>query len=364
MTSTTIVATEHVLARRRLRSSFSIFGGDTDYVESIFVRLTDECGCVGIGETTPMPAYSGVTVVETEKALMKSLLPAVRGKLAAPRVLHAAMDAADSRNALAKAAIDIACFDLLGRHLGASAAELLGGPLRDEVPLVWVVGYMSIDSLLAEAAEAVHQGYRTLKLKVGRDPVRDVEIVRQVRRGWPSIKLRIDANQGYDPETALMVCEKLADADLELLEQPIASGMIQELAALRARTEIPIEADESLQTLADARELAAAAACDVFNLKILKPGGLFRAQQVVAVAEAAGIPVMIGSMPELGVATAAGFHLARTLGTLPYACELMGPQMVESDVVTSSSIRFSSGTLRSVADAPGLAVNTELPWQE
>lgn len=358
-----IVSAEYTLARRRLRSQFSIFGGSTDYVESIFVRLTDECGCVGIGETTPMPAYSGVTVAEAEQVLVNKLLPAVHGQPAAPRVLHTVMDGVAAGGALAKAAVDIACYDLVGRHSGLSTADLLGGPLRQEVPLVWVLGYMSIDTLMAEAQEAVRAGYRTLKLKVGQDAVHDVDAVRAVRSAWPAVKVRIDANQGYDDDTALLVCQKLADSGLELFEQPIPAGSIERLAAIRRRTDIPIEADESLQTIADAHALVAAGACDVFNLKILKPGGLFRAQQVAAIAEAAGIPVMIGSMPELGVAAAAGFHLARTLPTLPYACELMGSQMVESDVVIDSAIRFSSGSLQISADAPGLAVTAELPWR-
>jgi L-alanine-DL-glutamate epimerase-like enolase superfamily enzyme len=274
------------------------------------------------------------------------------------------MDAADPGSALAKAAVDIAAFDLLGRHFGVPAVDLLGGAVRTEVPLVWVLGYMSIDTLLAEAETALQQGYRTLKLKVGRNPTDDIEAVRQIRAAWPDVTIRIDANQGYDLVTALAVCEKLADANLELIEQPVAADRLGELAELRAHTEIPIEADESLQSPADAQALIAAGACDVFNLKILKPGGLFRAQQVVAIAESAGIPVMIGSMPELGIAAAAGFHLARTLPALPYACELMGPQMVESDVVTGSVIQFTSGTLHINADAPGLAVTAELPWRE
>jgi o-succinylbenzoate synthase len=362
--SVPIARAEHAFARRKLRSQFSIFGGSTDYVESIFVRLTDECGCTGIGETTPMPAYSGVTVAAAETALTQRLLPAVRRSDASPRNVHRALDAADPGDALAKAAVDIASFDLIGRHFGVPAVEFLGGAVRAEVPLVWVLGYMPIDQLLTEAGTAVQQGYRTLKLKVGRNPADDIEAVRQVRAAWPDLTIRIDANQGYDLETALAVCEKLADTNLELLEQPVPAKRLNDLAEIRAHTEIPIEADESLQSPADARALIAAGACDVFNLKILKPGGLFRAQQVVAIAESAGIPVMIGSMPELGIAAAAGFHLARTLPVLPHACELMGPQMVESDVVAGSAIEFTSGTLHISADAPGLAVTAELPWRE
>jgi L-alanine-DL-glutamate epimerase-like enolase superfamily enzyme len=222
---------------------------------------------------------------------------------------------------------------------------------------------MPTDQLLDETAQALAAGYRTVKLKVGNDPERDIEAVRAVRAAWPSLRLRIDANQGYDYDTVLKVCARLDDVDLEMLEQPIPAGSNRDLARLRAAVPVPIEVDESLQSTADAHALIAAAACDVFNLKILKPGGLLGAAEIVAAAEGAGIPVMIGSMPELGVATAAGFHLARTLAQLPYACELMGPQMVESDVVGTSSIRFDNGVLSVADDVTGLGVLVELPWR-
>jgi o-succinylbenzoate synthase len=358
-----VTRAEHALAQRPLRSQFSIFGGATDAVQSIFVRLTDECGCQGVGETTPMPAYSGVSVADAERSLVTSLLPAVRGVPATPQALRAAMDSAAVGSSLAKAAVDIACFDLLGKHTGVSVTDLLGEPVRDQVPLAWVLGYMPTERLLEETAQALAAGYRTVKLKVGSDARRDIEAVRAVRAAWPSLRLRIDANQGYDFETALKVCARLDDVELELLEQPIPADAVADLARLRAAVPIPIEADESLQSVADARALIAAQACDVFNLKILKPGGLTGAAEIVAIAQDAGIPVMIGSMPELGVATAAGFHLARTLTQLPYACELMGPQMVESDVVSSSSVRFSDGVLSIADDVSGLGVEVELPWQ-
>src|SRR5262249_49909966 len=140
-----IVAAEYALAQRPLRSQFSIFGGDTDAVQSIFVLLTDECGCQGVGETTPMPAYSGVTVADAVQALVTALLPAVRGIPASAQSLHAAMDAADPASPLAKAAVDIACFDLLGKHAGMSVTGLLGESLRDQIPLAWVLGYMPTD---------------------------------------------------------------------------------------------------------------------------------------------------------------------------------------------------------------------------
>lgn len=176
-----IVRTELTSASRLLRTRFSIFGGTTDAIESIFVRLTDECGCTGVGETTPMAAYSGISVRRARQELERVLLPAVKGETASPAAVHAAMDATGSDCALAKAAVDLALFDMVGHHYGMSVAELLGGAHRASVPLAWVLGYMPVDALLAEAAEAVDRGYATLKLKVGRDPEHDVTAVRAVR---------------------------------------------------------------------------------------------------------------------------------------------------------------------------------------
>lgn len=337
---------------------FAIAGGTTDVLESLLVEIADADGRTGMGEVNPMAAYSGVGLDEVRRCVDEALAPALVGVPAAPGPAHAAMDRAASGAVarLAKAGVDIALHDLQARALGVPVHQLLGGAQRAEVDLAWVVGLRPVADTVAEARDRAGLGYRTIKLKIGVDPDRDLAAVRAVREALPDVRLRLDANGGYDPPTAVRVLRALSDCALELVEQPVAGRDIAGLARVRAETGLRILADESLQTTADALALVRADACDAFNVKITKPGGLYRARQVAAIAEAAGLDVMVGSMPELGVATAAGLHFALSLPAQPHACELLGPFMVRHDVIAEGGLQLVDGRLRLGARRPGLGV--------
>lgn len=345
-------------ATARLITPFAIAGGTLDVMESALVEIRDADGAVGLGEVNPMPPYSGLTLAQVRSLLEGPLRTAVVGAAGSPGVAHAKMDRVASGPAarLAKAAIDIALHDLRARRQGMSVAELLGGAQRDAVPLAWVVGLGDVDATIEEAVSRAREGYRTLKLKIGRDPQRDVAVVGAVREALPDCALRVDANAGYDVETAVDVLGRLADCGLELAEQPVPPGDNSKLAEVRRRTGVPIMADESLQTTADAISLLRSDACDVLNVKVTKLGGLHRAQQVAAIAEAAGVPIMVGSMPEMGVATAAGLEFARALPSNDHACELLGPFMLERDVIEPGRLRAADGLLSGEPDGAGLGL--------
>lgn len=337
---------------------FAIAGGTTDVLETLLVEIADVDGRTGIGEVNPMTAYSGVGLDEVRRCIDEVLAPALVGVLTAPGPAHAAMDRAATGAAarLAKAGVDIAVHDLQARALGVPVHALLGGAHRAEVDLAWVVGLRPVADTVAEARDRADMGHRTIKLKIGIDPDRDVAAVRAVREALPDVRLRVDANGGYDPPTAVRVLRAVSGCGLELVEQPVAGRDIAGLAGVRAETGLRILADEALQTPADALALVRADACDALNVKIAKPGGLYRARQVAAVAEAAGIDVMVGSMPELGVATAAGVHFALSLPAQPFACELLGPFMVERDVVADGGLQLVDGSLRLGTRLQGLGV--------
>ena len=331
-----IRAVEVRVARRRYRRAFQISSGTTPELLSVLVMLhaqgTDH---VGLGETTPMTAYSGQTPAGIVEALEAYLAPAVTGHdLFDLAGLHRCMDQAIRGQWLAKAALDMAVLDLQGKVLGLPVACLLGGRVRPQVPLAWVIGLGDIDDIVAEAAVQAGQGYRHIKVKVGMGPRRDVELVRALRQALPDdVDVAVDANEGYDFETALWVLRRMEVAGVSLVEQPLPSWDLEGMARLCRAVDIPIMADESLQTLHDALELARRGAADVFNIKILKVGGLYRARQVAAVAEAAGIPVKVGSMPELGLATLAGAHFAAATPGATVPADLIGPLMVEGDIL-------------------------------
>jgi muconate cycloisomerase len=318
------------------RRPFVIAGGASATATNVFVELRTGDGAVGYGEAAPMPAYSGETAAGVEAAINDVLAPAVIGlDPREPGTLHSRMDAAAHGQPFAKAAIDFAAWDAAGRMLRVPVSMLLGGTRRPTVPLAWAVGLGSIDEMVEEAVRYAGAGF-TIKLKVGRAPAQDLEVVREVRGALPtSTPIRVDANQGYDLPTARRVLPVMEEAagGLQLIEQPLPAWDLDGAVDLARSVDAPLMADESLYSLHSALELVRRRACAIFNIKLLKPGGLYRARQVAAIAEAAGIGVVIGSMPEMGVGAAAGLHFAASLPNADYPHELIGPLMFRDDVL-------------------------------
>lgn len=324
------------VVRRRYAVPFGISSGSTPQLTSLLVTLAGG-GEVGVGETTPMTAYSGETLAGLREVIEDHLAPAVRGRRVFDLAgLHLAMDAAIRGRPLAKAALDIALLDLQGRLLDVPVTALLGGRVRERVDIAWVVGLDDVGATVREAVAMAERGFRHIKVKGGVDARRDLELVTELVRSLPAgVEVGLDANEGYDRATALPVLRRMQAAGLALVEQPLPAWDVRGMAELTGALDVLVAADEGLYTLHDAAVLARERACDVFNIKVLKVGGLHRARQVAALAEAEGIAVKIGSMPELGVATIAAAHLAAAVPGATVAADLVGPLMVESDILAS-----------------------------
>ena len=231
---------------------------------------------------------------------------------------------------------------------------LLGGSIRKRVQTTWVVGLGTLDEMAAEAAEYADKGFGHLKVKGGQDPAKDLELVRAVRAAIPAdAELCLDANEGYDAATALPYLAKMGEAGLTLLEQPLPRWDLAGLVRLRERLDVRLMVDESMHSLQDALEIARRGAADVLNIKILKVGGLHRALQIANVAEAAGLAVKVGSMPELGVATLAAVHLAAAVPGATVAADLVGPLMVHEDPLAPTVFADCDGWI-DVPTSPGL----------
>lgn len=345
------------------RRPFVIYGGASPSATNVFVALCGDDGQVGYGEAAPMTAYSGETAANIRSLLEEQLLPMLPGRNPLDlEALHYDLDRRLAGHSFAKAAIDFACHDLAGKSLGLPVHALLGGKFRDRVSLAWAVGYGTVAEMVEEALTYARAGFPTIKLKIGREPKLDLEVVREVRRAvGPDVGIRVDANQGYDRLTARRVLAEMEEVGLEYIEQPIPRWDLDGMAELCRALTTPIQADESLYSLHDACQLVKRGAADIFNIKLLKPGGLYRARQVAAVAEAAGVPCVVGSLPEMGVGTAAGLHFAAATRAIAYPCELIGPLMFSGDVLAGNPLGDLSrvpGYL-TVPDAPGLGVELD-----
>jgi len=334
------------------RRAFGISSGTSTHLESLVVRL-HAGGETGIGETVAMTAYTGQTVAGLLDVLDRVLLPAVAGADARDLTeLHRRMDAAIRGQRVAKAAVDIAAHDLLGRASGLPVSVLLGAAPRP-VPGAWVVGLGDPEEVVADAAAAVARGYRHVKVKGGLLPARDAALVSLLRqRIGDDVELCMDLNEGYSRAVAPRAIAALRDAGLDLVEQPLPEWDLVGLAELRRHGGVPVMLDESVQSVPAAFTAITSGAADVLNIKVLKLGGLAPARAVLDVARAAGVPVKIGTMPELGVATLAAAHLACACpaGTVPG--DFVGPLLVDGDPFAGAA--FTDDGFVHVPDVPGL----------
>lgn len=341
--------------RLRCKKPFRIATGVTDECHGLLVRLHTESCHTGVGEAVPKPTLTGETLEGCEAALRQHLWPALRGMDAwALEDLHAAMDSVVSNYPAARAALDVAVHDLLCRAAGVPLYRFLGGTRR-RVLTNYSIGLCPPEEAAAEGRRIVEAGYKAVKLKVGEDPDEDLERVRRVRGALgPEIRLRIDANEGWSYRQALRALTRMEPYDLELVEQPLPRWDLRGMRRLRSRVRIPIAADESIRTPRDAARILEEGAADILNLKLMKCGGLHPARQIVAIARAGGMELMVGGMVgESKVAVTAAASLAAAYG-FEFA-DLDADLLLGDDLVPESGLKLEDSD-RVLADEAGLGL--------
>lgn len=344
----------------------------------IIIRLDTDEGISGWGEA---PAgitwggahmrYFGESPATVRIVIEQNLKPAVEGL--DPRdiaVVHAAMDKAAKGHPYAKAAIDMACYDIAGKAANAPVWRLLGGMFRDRVEVAHSLGIMPVEQCLDEAVEAVREGARTIKCKTGLDSERDVSLVKKLRqRLGDGINIRVDGNEGYsDVWEAIRVTRAQEEFGIMLCEQPVMGA--RELGLVAERIDSPVMADESAWTMHDILELVEHKAAACISLYVTKPGGLYRAKQQADLAQALGLYSDIGGSIESGVGNAANLHLgaACKLARLPSVtptskpAEAKGPAMAGCyylDDIITQPLRYEDGAVL-VPEGPGLGVEVDM----
>lgn len=289
---------------------FAIATGTMDYAQNTLIRIHTENGLVGVGECSAFPMIVGETQ-DTCLVLARDFARLWKGKnaLDIPARL-AELDLYIAKNATVKSAFDMALHDLAAKNAGLPLYRFLGGEKR-AVETDITIGIASAAEMAAKALEFVHSGATMLKIKLGKDPVQDVERIRVIREAvGASVGLRIDSNQGWDFEGAVLALTGLEPYDIQFCEQPMRSYNDHLLPELRLRTSIRIMADESCYDHRDAARLIKAGACDYLNIKFSKSGGIAEALRIHEVAQQQGIPCMIGGMLETRLALAANVHFA------------------------------------------------------
>ena len=343
----------------------------------LIIRINTDEGISGWGEA---PAgitwggaygrYSGESPKTIRVLLENHLIEAINGL--DPRgmaALHDAMDKSVKGNPYAKAAIDMACYDIAGKAANVPVYTLLGGQFRDRIEVAHSLGIMTIEKCVEEAVQAVEEGARTLKCKTGLDPERDVGVVRELRKKFgDGIKIRVDGNEGYiDVWEAIRVTRCQEEYDILLCEQPVMGTL--PLSRVAERIDSPVMADESAWTVHDIFELAEHNAAACFSCYVTKPGGLFRALQQADVAASLGMYCDIGGSIESGIGGAANLHLGAAVKTahLPSVCPVAKPERAAGpdvagiyylDDLVAEPFRFEDGCVF-VPEGPGLGIEVD-----
>jgi L-alanine-DL-glutamate epimerase-like enolase superfamily enzyme len=324
--------------------------GVIDSADNLLVRIQTSSGLYGLGEAAPIAAIAGETQATCYAAsgLLARLL--IGKEALAVEARLAELDAALHGNHTVKSAFDMALYDLLGKHAGLPLYALLGGERRPIVTDL-TIGIDSPEAMAREALAATVQGFPAVKAKLGSGWAADVARMRAVRGALgPDVPLRIDANQGWDVPAAIAALNAMAPLGIEYCEQPVAAWDVEGLAAVRQRSPIPITADEALMDHHDAFRLACRAACDYFNIKLAKAGGIAHALKINAIGEAAGIRCMIGSMTETRLGLSAAAHLAAARPNIAFAN--LDTNFFHLEDPVTGGIAFERGVI-SLPDAPG-----------
>jgi L-alanine-DL-glutamate epimerase-like enolase superfamily enzyme len=314
----------------------------------------------GIGEAPAELWWTGEDATSVRNAIARYLAPPLIGAPLAPREAMRAMDAALSANAYAKAAVEMALWDLLGRVLGVGLGTLLGGH-GESVPVKYVIGIVEPGRAREETAWALAEGFSVLKVKAGGPLSEDLaRIAAVIDAVGGKARVGVDVNGGWDLPTAIAALAPLAELDLLFLEQPVSAQHPEAMRALTARSAIPIVAHESVFTLRDASEAGDRALAHVWALTPHTHGGIAPTLDILGVARGHGIPCLLGSTVELGVATAMLAQIGAAIDTFrecPVPSDVIGPLYHEADIVTTP-VRIESG--RAFAPVgPGLGVELD-----
>lgn len=328
---------------------------------SILVRLTDADGLTGWGQAVPVPTWTYETPETAESTLKDYLAAAILGADPADfddvhaRMHQAIRPAFSTGQPLCKAAVDLACYDLVGKRAGRTAADLLGGAKRDRLTLSWTVASPDMAVVEAQLEEGRARGYRHFNIKVGapQTPAYDLELARRVRAFAPDGFLWADANTGYTSDIALETAPKLADAGVDVLESPLPPAQIRGYQALRRLGALPILMDEGILSPVETAEFIALGMLNGIAMKPARNAGLRPSAQIARLLQERGLMVLGSGLTDPDLSLAAAAHLF-AWADIDRPCALNGPQFLADRL--SGDTLTPDGDQLTVPTAPGLGV--------
>jgi muconate cycloisomerase len=344
----------------------------------LLVKMTDSSGRTGWGEATALKDWAGEfgryfgesrTIVASviKDYLARAILGAHPGNIVE---LHERMDRAIKGYPYAKAALDMAAYDLAARQSNLPVYRLLGGAVRKMVPVAHSIGLIPFDEAEREVAQVIQEGIRAIKIKVGSDAERDIEMVKRIRKVvGRQATICIDANQGYaTPAEAIRTYRKIESCEIAYFEQPVEG--VERMAQVARAIDAPVMADESAWNGHDVLEIIERRAAQIVSIYTTKPGGLYRAMEVAAVVRAAGLVSNVNGSIELGIGNLANLHLSAAAQCVKIPCVFPISTPAEhqrgqvagiyyTDDLLVGPMRFRDGAIE-VPDTPGMGIETDL----
>jgi muconate cycloisomerase len=343
-----------------LKGTYTSAGITKQAIKCVVTRLVASDGAVGISSIEPSAAAkSPGTAVDLAATLRERIAPAVVGL--DPLNIHRLLEVCDSiapTQAGAVAAAEMACVELAARIHGVPVHTYLGGAVTDRVQFNAWIGALPPEAAAKEAQRWLQAGFRSAKIKVGGGIEADRDRIEAVRAAVGSaMRLRIDANALYDADTSLKLARMVKQCDLQLFEQPAPREDLAGLARVRREGGIPVMADESVSDHASLVAIIKAGAADYVKFGVKQAGGFLRASRMLATAEAAGMPCVIGHGFGLDPSTIAEAMFAATSRNVVAGLECVGPLKVQ-DTVATTRLDISSGSY-ALPDVPGVGVRLD-----
>lgn len=335
-----------------------------DFAEDIIVKIITDTGNVGIGNAPPTLVITGDGQDSVTAAIKEVIAPKLIGMdITEQEEIFIRIDKAMLHNSSAKAAVDIAIYDLWGQYCKLPLYKLLGG-YKSKFISDLTISLREPEIMAQDALEAVNRGYRDLKMKVGNDPRIDLKRIKAVRQAvGKDINIRLDANQGWKPKEAVRLIHRLEDSDLniELIEQPVVAHDISGLKFVTEHVETPIMADESAFGKYEVFELLAKNACDLINIKLMKAGGIHNALKIADMADTCGVECMMGCMLESKVGITAAASVAGAKKIITRADLDAADLLAEDPVVGGISYKANKINLN---NKPGLGISDIKNWEK
>lgn len=343
-------------ARLLLKEPFVISYVHLDDMPTIFVRVETDEGTVGWGEAVPDQNVTGETWESTYHVIKHELAPLIINEDPfAIDYIHQKFSHKINGVPSAKAALDIAIYDLMGKITGQPVYQLIGGKAHEELQVPRVISIKDPQEMAEDARSFVEAGFRNIKMKVGTNADTDIERIKAVRNAiGNTIQLRVDANQGWNRIEALKVIRETSDCHVDWYEQPVKAHDIRALKEIRSFANHKVMIDEGVHNIYDLVNVIEMRAADMLNIKLMKSGGIYPALALASLAQAADMPCQVGSMVESAIGTMAGAHLAMSKNIIQ-TNEMVGPLMFIKDV---AKVHYNRDVIQ-FSNNPGLGIDVD-----